>query len=61
MKERRQSSYTIERDGNKGVANELIGFGASSRTVIQPVDTISNTSLTSDKRDNALKWIKTSG
>ena len=61
VKERRQSSYTIERDGNKGVANELIGFGASSRTVIQPVDTISNTSLTSDKRDNALKWIKTSG
>ena len=61
VKERRQSSYTIERDENKGVANELIGFGASSRTVIQPVDTITNTSLTTDKSDNALKWIKTSG
>ena len=61
LKERHQSSYTIEREGNGGVANEVIGFGASSRTVIQPVDTTSNTSSTSDKSDNALKWIKTSG
>ena len=61
LKERLQSSYKIQRENNDGVANEVIGFGASSRTVVKPVATNTNTSSSIDKSDNALKWIKTSG
>ena len=60
-KERHQSSYKIQRESNDGAENELIGFGASSRTVIQPVASNTNTSFSDEKNDNALKWIKTVG
>ena len=60
-KERHQSSYKIQRESNDGAENELIGFGASSRTVIQPVASNSNTSFNGENSDNALKWIKTIG
>ena len=61
LKERRQSSYKIQKESNDGVANEVIGFGASSRTVVKPVATNTSTSSSMDNSDNALKWIKTSG
>ena len=61
LKERRQSSYKIQRENNDGVANEVIGFGASSRTVVKPVSTNNSEYSSIDKSDNALKWIKTSG
>ena len=60
-KERHQSSYKIQRESNDGAENELIGFGASSRTVVKPVTSNSNSSFSNEKSDNALKWIKTIG
>ena len=54
--ETRKSSYTIKRENE--AENEIVGFGASSRTVIQPIDENRSKDNTND---NALKWISTSG
>lgn len=54
--ETRKSSYTIKRENE--AENEIIGFGASSRTVIQPIDENRSKENTND---NTLKWISTSG
>jgi hypothetical protein len=54
--ERHKSNYKIERETEAD--SELIGFGASSRTIVKPVEKY----VSGDKKnDNALKWIKTSG
>ena len=54
--ERHKSNYKIERDTE--AESELIGFGASSRTVVNPVEKYVQGDI---KNDNALKWIKTTG
>ena len=54
--ETRKSTYKIEKQDKS--ENEILGLGASSRTVVQHV--VENNSTEGNEKDNALNWRKTS-